>query len=99
MGTLVLMDGSYELNVGGLLWYPGDSDDASLNPALNAAMLLTRYAQIATTQDKKTNYLVRPSPRSRKALLITPFQAFARSQLDYALGNNPMSGAPSTPEV
>ncbi|KAI0306950.1 family 9 glycosyl hydrolase [Multifurca ochricompacta] len=58
----------------GLLWYPGDSDDASLNPALNAAMLLTRYAQIATTQEKKKNYL-----------------DFAQSQLDYALGNNPMS--------
>jgi endoglucanase len=43
---------------GGLLWYPGDSDEDSLNPALNAAMLLTRYAQIATTQDKTTSYLV-----------------------------------------
>jgi len=42
---------------GGLLWYPGDSDSASLNPALNAAMLLTRYAQMATTPDKKKNYL------------------------------------------
>ena len=48
-------------DAGGLLWYHGDSDDASLNPALNAAMLLTRYAQIATTQDKKQNYLVRPA--------------------------------------
>jgi endoglucanase len=48
-------------DAGGLLWYPGDSDDASLNPALNAAMLLTRYAQIATTPDKKNNYLVRPT--------------------------------------
>jgi len=37
-------------------------------------MLLTRYAQIATTQNKKKNYL-----------------DFSRSQLDYALGNNPMS--------
>jgi endoglucanase len=45
---------------GGLLWYPGDSDSDSLNPALNAAMLLTRYAQIATTQDKAKRYLVRP---------------------------------------
>lgn len=61
------------MSTGGLLWYPGDSDDASLNPALNAAMLLTRYAQIATTQDKKRNYLVRPQPRSRKTLLVTPF--------------------------
>jgi endoglucanase len=46
------------ITTGGLLWYPGDSDENSLNPALNAAMLLTRYAQIATTQDKKRNYLV-----------------------------------------
>ena len=45
---------------GGLLWYPGDSDSDSLNPALNAAMLLTRYAQIATTQVKANSYLVRP---------------------------------------
>ncbi|KAI9513161.1 family 9 glycosyl hydrolase [Russula earlei] len=59
---------------GGLLWYPGDSNSASLNPALNAAMLLTRYARIATTQEKRRSYL-----------------DFARSQLDYALGNNPMS--------
>jgi len=59
---------------GGLLWYPGDSDSDSLNPALNAAMLLTRYAQIATTQHKAKSYL-----------------DFARSQLDYALGDNPMS--------
>jgi len=48
-------------DTGGLLWYPGDSDSASLNPALNAAMLLTRYAQIATTPDIKKNYLVRPA--------------------------------------
>lgn len=46
---------------GGLLWYPGDSDSDSLNPALNAAMLLTRYAQIATTQDRAKRYIVRPS--------------------------------------
>lgn len=45
--------------VGGLLWYPGDSDEASLNPALNAAMLLARYAPIASTDDKRTTYLVR----------------------------------------
>ncbi|KAI0053068.1 glycoside hydrolase family 9 protein [Auriscalpium vulgare] len=58
----------------GLLWYPGDSDDASLNPALNAAMLMTRYAQIATTPAKKSAYL-----------------SFAQNQVDYVLGNNPMS--------
>ena len=48
------------MSIGGLLWYPGDSDSDSLNPALNAATLLTRYAQIATTQNKAKSYLVRP---------------------------------------
>ncbi len=63
------------MSIGGLLWYPGDSDDASLNAALNAAMLLTRYAQIATTQNKKQNYLVRPQLRSCKTLLVTLLRA------------------------
>ncbi|KAK7061604.1 endoglucanase [Favolaschia claudopus] len=40
----------------GLLFYDGDSDDASLNPALNAAMLLSRYAPMASTSDKKNKY-------------------------------------------
>jgi endoglucanase len=43
---------------GGLLYYDGDSDDASLNPALNAAMLLRRYAPMATSSDKKSLYVV-----------------------------------------
>jgi hypothetical protein len=46
------------LHPGGLLWYNGDSDDASLNPALNAAMLLTRYAPLATSSNRTTSYLV-----------------------------------------
>ncbi|KAF9451625.1 glycoside hydrolase family 9 protein [Macrolepiota fuliginosa MF-IS2] len=41
----------------GLLYYNGDSDDASLNPALNAAMLLTRYAPYASSNDKRVAYL------------------------------------------
>ena len=44
---------------GGLLYYPGDSDNASLNPALNAAMLLNRYVPLATTQKKKQDYYVK----------------------------------------
>ncbi|KAI0321872.1 family 9 glycosyl hydrolase [Amylostereum chailletii] len=68
----------------GLLWYDGDSDDASLNPALNAAMLLTRYAQIASTQDKKNTYLATISWSLVK-------QSFAQRQIDYVLGNNSMS--------
>ncbi|KAF5364025.1 hypothetical protein D9756_000516 [Leucocoprinus leucothites] len=49
--------GPGRMTPGGLLYYNGDSDDASLNPALNAAMLLTRYAPYASTTDKKTTYL------------------------------------------
>ncbi|KAJ7507664.1 glycoside hydrolase family 9 protein [Mycena galericulata] len=40
----------------GLLYYNGDSDDATLNPALNAAMLLTRYAPLASTSNKQAAY-------------------------------------------
>jgi endoglucanase len=72
------------------LYYPGDSDEASLNPALNAAMLLKRVADSNVVS-------------SDKALL---YRQFAQSQLDYILGNNPMtvpyvvgihSNAPSNP--
>ncbi|KAH7887884.1 glycoside hydrolase family 9 protein [Phlebopus sp. FC_14] len=59
---------------GGLLYYPGDSDDASLNPALNAAMLLNRYVPLATTQSRQQDYY-----------------NYAKSQVQYALGSNPMS--------
>ncbi|KAF8639857.1 hypothetical protein AX17_001112 [Amanita inopinata Kibby_2008] len=41
----------------GLLYYDGDSDSASLNPALNAAMLMSRYAPMTSTADKKASYL------------------------------------------
>ncbi|KAG6332985.1 hypothetical protein ID866_6101 [Astraeus odoratus] len=59
---------------GGLLYYPGDSDEASLNPALNAAMLLNRYVPLASTQKRKQDYY-----------------NYAKNQVDYALGKNPMS--------
>ncbi|KAG2146672.1 glycoside hydrolase family 9 protein [Suillus clintonianus] len=58
---------------GGLLYYDGDSDDASLNPSLNAAMLLTRYVPLASTQSRRNDYL-----------------NYAKAQVNYALGNNPM---------
>ncbi|KAF9483953.1 glycoside hydrolase family 9 protein [Pholiota conissans] len=40
----------------GLLFFDGDSDDASLNPALNTAMLLERYVPIASTPEKQVAY-------------------------------------------
>ncbi|KAF8529080.1 glycoside hydrolase family 9 protein [Hysterangium stoloniferum] len=62
------------LTDGGLLYYSGESDGASLNPSLNAAMLMLRYAPMSTTAEKTVAY-----------------QDFARRQIDYALGKNPMS--------
>ncbi|KAJ6539213.1 glycoside hydrolase family 9 protein [Mycena capillaripes] len=49
-------DSAAFLTSDGLLYYPGDSDDATLNPALNAAMLLARYAPMASTSDKGASY-------------------------------------------
>ncbi|KAJ8086466.1 hypothetical protein PM082_005289 [Marasmius tenuissimus] len=74
LDKLLSGNGDSYFTPGGLLWYPEDSPLASLNPALNAAMLMTRYAPIATSNDKRDSYV-----------------AFARNQLDYALGKNPMS--------
>ncbi|KAJ7904387.1 glycoside hydrolase family 9 protein [Mycena olivaceomarginata] len=54
--AIVNNDSGAFLTTDGLLYYNGDSDEASLNPALNAAMLLSRYAQTASTADKKASY-------------------------------------------
>jgi endoglucanase len=43
---------------GGLIWYGGASDFCSLVPALNAAMLLIRYAPLASSSEKTNNYIV-----------------------------------------
>ncbi|KAI0637947.1 Six-hairpin glycosidase [Trametes polyzona] len=74
--TIVNDTGRSHLTDGGLLLFPGDSDEASLNPSLNVAMLMTRYAQanLTSTPDLRDTYL-----------------SFAQSQLDYVLGKNPMS--------
>ncbi|KAI0080651.1 Six-hairpin glycosidase [Panus rudis PR-1116 ss-1] len=72
-----MLDGNSRgfLTGGGLLWYSGDSDEASLNPSLNAAMLLTHYA---------TSVLDTSSPK------YASYLSFAQSQLNYTLGSNPM---------
>ncbi|KAF7352905.1 Endoglucanase [Mycena venus] len=54
--AIVNNDSGAFLTNDGLLYYNGDSDDATLNPALNAAMLLSRYAPIASTSDRKASY-------------------------------------------
>lgn len=53
-----VVDGSGRgtLTKNGLLWYDGDSDSASLNPAANAAQLMFMYAPMATSQSKTSKY-------------------------------------------
>ncbi|KAI0033793.1 glycoside hydrolase family 9 protein [Vararia minispora EC-137] len=73
----------------GLLWYDGDSNDASLNPALNAAMLLRRYAPLASSQSRQTSYLNLAQQQMDYALGNNPMHA------PYVVGVNPNS--PSNP--
>ena len=44
--------------VGGMLYFDGNSNDDSLQPAMATAMLFLMYAQIASTDDKKQTYNV-----------------------------------------
>ncbi|KAK7470799.1 hypothetical protein VKT23_002217 [Stygiomarasmius scandens] len=82
-------DGDSFLTDGGLLYYDGDSNDASLNPALNAAMLLTRYAAIASNPDKATSYLNYANSQLDYVLGKNPMS------VPYVVGVNPNS--PSNP--
>ncbi|EIM88135.1 family 9 glycosyl hydrolase [Stereum hirsutum FP-91666 SS1] len=87
--TIVNGTGRSSQTDGGLLWYPGDSDEVSLNPALNAAMLLARYAPIASTDDKKTSYLNFANQQLNYVLGKNPMNA------PYIVGTNP--NAPANP--
>lgn len=73
LDQIVAANGLGRLTGGGLLYFDGSSTLASLNPALNSAMLLVKYAPLATSPSRMNDYL-----------------AFAKLQLDYVLGNNPM---------
>jgi endoglucanase len=81
------------LTKGGLLYFDGDSEQASLQPAMGFAALLLRYAPIASSKDKTDAYVVSShflpfsSPPDRLQR-----QKFAQDQIDYLLGNNPMNG-------
>ncbi|KIK08366.1 glycoside hydrolase family 9 protein [Laccaria amethystina LaAM-08-1] len=55
--SIVNNQGPGSLTKDGLLFFQGDSNLASLNPALNTAMLLHRFSPIASTTAKKAAYL------------------------------------------
>ncbi len=78
---------------GGLLYWVGDSDSASLQPAMAAAVLMFKYAPMASTPEKGASYNARyrNSIRFYSGMLISS-QSFAATQRDYLLGKNPMSG-------
>lgn len=44
------------MEVGGLLYWKGDSDEASLNPAMAVATLMFKYAPMASSTDKTNSY-------------------------------------------
>jgi endoglucanase len=58
LDTMVASKGPGNLTPGGLIWYGGSSDFCSLAPALNAAMLLIRYAPLASSSKRKNDYMV-----------------------------------------
>ncbi|KAL5530542.1 hypothetical protein ACEPAF_6800 [Sanghuangporus sanghuang] len=70
---------------GGLLYYNGDSDQASLNPALNLAMLLNFYSPLASTQEKSQAYTSFASLQLNYALGSNPMSC------PYVVGSSPNS--------
>jgi endoglucanase len=58
LDSVIAANGPGYLTPGGLIWYDGSSDFNSLVPALNAAMLLIRYAPLASSPAKMNDYMV-----------------------------------------
>lgn len=57
LDQVVAANGPGYLTTGGLLYFEGTSNLVSLNPALNSAMLLVKYAPLATSTTKMNDYL------------------------------------------
>ncbi|KZV77202.1 glycoside hydrolase family 9 protein, partial [Peniophora sp. CONT] len=81
--------GNQDTTNGGLLWWDGDSDDASLNPALNFAMLLQRYVPLGSSYSKQASYLDFAQRQVNYVLGSNPMH------VPYIVGVNPNS--PSNP--
>lgn len=67
------------------MYYNGDSDEASLNPALNAAMLMNLYSPLASSQQKSWSYATYAQSQFNYALGNNPMQC------PYIVGSNPNS--------
>ncbi|KAG9016351.1 hypothetical protein FRB90_003194, partial [Tulasnella sp. 427] len=89
LDRVVAGSGNGYLTKNGLLWYDGDSDSASLNPAMNAAQLMFMYAPMATSQSKTSKYQDFAQGQWDYALGKNPMS------VPYVVGANPNS--PSNP--
>jgi len=85
LDRIVSGKGAGKLTKGGLLFYDASSPLASLNPAINAAMLLKRYAVIATSSDKANSYLQFAKSQTDYLLGNNPMS------VPYVVGMNPNS--------
>lgn len=90
LDNVVNGEGYGHLTKGGLLYYEGDSNAASLNPALNAAMLLSYYAPMASSDSKKSSYETFSKSQRDYALGNNPMA------VPYVVGVNPNS--PTNPQ-
>ncbi|KAH8917207.1 glycoside hydrolase family 9 protein [Atractiella rhizophila] len=60
--------GAISYTSGGLVWWEGDSQAASLNPALNAAQLCLRMSQLSSNDGKKSTYVAFSNRQTNYAL-------------------------------
>lgn len=70
---------------GGLLYYDGDSNDASLNPAMNVVQIMIRYYPFATSSQKSQQYYNFAHQQINYALGQNPMN------IPYVVGQHPNS--------
>ncbi|KAI1789054.1 Six-hairpin glycosidase [Ganoderma leucocontextum] len=73
------------LTKGGLLYFPGDSDEASLNPALNVAMLMATYATTGVQSGQMDKYRAYAQGQLSYAMGKNPMN------VPYVVGTHPNS--------
>lgn len=80
---------------GGLFWFKGDSDSASLNPSLNAASLAVTYHGMASSTQKGQGYLNWALSQQDYALGKNPMNAVYSVGLHPNSAQNPQSALAS----
>ncbi|KAL1740949.1 glycoside hydrolase family 9 protein [Schizophyllum fasciatum] len=100
-------DNGAALTKGGLLYYDGDSDSCSLNPALNAAMLMAKYAPLASDKQRQRyieysnqqlNYTLGDNPMSVPYIVGINPNAPKNPHSAMASGGNDIENIDNSPE-